>query len=86
MTRIFRKLFDATSHRAKPRYEHDMLDKHCDCAVSLIDRRTGQTPYVNGRPLMVVTRDPTHAVAQLLHGRDRAIWDIRVQALHPGLG
>lgn len=83
MTPALRKLFPAPVKRLTPR-EQDPLDKRCDCAVSLIDRRTGQTPHVNGRPVMVVTRDPSKAIADLLQGRDRTIWDVRVQALHPG--
>ena len=36
------------------------------CAVRLIDRRTGSVHRVNGTPLVVFTRNPDEAVADLL--------------------
>lgn len=83
MTQILRKLLTLPAGRDRAPAP-DLLDKRCDCAVALIDRRTGQVPYMNGRPLMIVTHDPSEAIAKLLQGRDRNIWDIRVQPLHPG--
>lgn len=47
-------------------------------SVLLIDRRTGRPHRVNGIPLSVFTRNPSEAEAELLHGRDRANWEIRV--------
>lgn len=51
------------------------------CAVRLIDRRTGQTHRVNGSPLVIFTGNPTEAVADLLDGRDAAVWEARVEAI-----
>lgn len=51
------------------------------CAVRLIDRRTGQTYRVNGSPLVIFTRNPSEAVADLLEGRDAAVWEARVEPL-----
>lgn len=51
------------------------------CAVSLIDRRTGRAHRINGRPLVLFTRQPEEAAAELLEGRDAAIWDVRVEAI-----
>ena len=52
------------------------------CAVRLIDRRTGLTHRVNGSPLVVFTRsNPSEAVADLLEGRDAAVWEARVEPL-----
>ena len=54
------------------------------CAVSLIDRRTGRPHRVNGAPLVVFTRSPDSAASDLLQGRDRAIWEARVERLSGG--
>lgn len=51
------------------------------CAVRLIDRRTGQTHRVNGSPLVIFTRNPDAAVADLLDGRDAAVWEARVEPI-----
>ena len=51
------------------------------CAVRLIDRRTGQTHRINGSPLVIFTRNPSEAVADLLDERDSAVWEARVEAL-----
>lgn len=51
------------------------------CAVRLIDRRTGLTHRVNGSPLVIYTRNPSEAVADLLDGRDAAVWEARVEPL-----
>lgn len=56
------------------------------CAVKLIDRRTGLAHRVNGRPLMVFTRDPKFAAAELLEGRDVRLWQVRVEPLDPSEG
>ncbi len=49
------------------------------CAVRLIDRRTGATHRVNGRPLILYTRQPADAVAELLAGRDPSVWEARIE-------
>lgn len=55
------------------------------CAVRLIDRRTGLTHRVNGSPLMIFTRNPSEAVADLLEGRDAKVWEARVELIgEPG--
>lgn len=54
------------------------------CVVRLIDRRTGRTPQRNGRALQVFTATPEVAVAALLRGRDRTLWEARVDPLGPG--
>lgn len=54
------------------------------CAVRLIDRRTGQTHRVNGSPLVLFTRHPEEAAAELLDGRDRAVWEARVEPVGTG--
>ena len=51
------------------------------CAVRLIDRRTGQTHRVNGSPLVLFTKSPEEAVAELLSGRDAAVWEARVEPI-----
>lgn len=54
------------------------------CAVSLIDRRTGRPHRINGRPLVLFTRQPEEAAAELLEGRDAAVWDVQVEAIGQG--
>ena len=51
------------------------------CAVRLIDRRTGQTHRINGRPLVLFTRNPIEAIAELLSGRDASVWEARVEPI-----
>ena len=51
------------------------------CAVHLIDRRTGQSHRINGRPLVLFTRRPDEAVAELLEGRDASVWEARVEPI-----
>ena len=51
------------------------------CAVRLIDRRTGLTHRVNGSPLVIFTRNPSEAVADLLEGRDAKVWEARVEPI-----
>jgi hypothetical protein len=51
------------------------------CAVRLIDRRTGLTHRVNGSPLVIFTRNPSEAVADLLEGRDASVWETRVEPI-----
>ena len=51
------------------------------CAVRLIDRRTGQTHRINGRPLVLLTRNPAEAVADLLEGRDVDVWEARIEPI-----
>ncbi len=53
------------------------------CVVRLIDRRTGLTHRVNGTPLVIFTRRPSDAVAELLEGRDRAVWEARIDPIEP---
>jgi hypothetical protein len=48
------------------------------CAVQLIDRRTGAAHRVGGAALLLFTRNPDQAVAELLAGRDPAVWEARV--------
>lgn len=52
---------------------------HLTCAVRLIDRRTGTVLRLNGSPLVLYTRNPDQAAADLLEGRDPAVWDVRVE-------
>jgi hypothetical protein len=54
------------------------------CAVRLIDRRTGSVHRVNGTPLVVFTRNPDEAVADLLQGRDGRLWEARIDRLGGG--
>ena len=51
------------------------------CAVHLIDRRTGCAHRINGTPLIIFTHDPHAARAELLAGRDPALWDTLIEAL-----
>lgn len=53
----------------------------CTCAVRLIDRRTGSVHRVNGTPLVVFTRRPAEAAAELLAGRDASVWEARIQPI-----
>lgn len=54
------------------------------CVVRLIDRRTGQTHRINGSPLVLYTRRPEEAVAELLEGRDPSVWEARVEPIGSG--
>ncbi|MBL4928998.1 hypothetical protein JI744_12860 [Tabrizicola sp. KVB23] len=47
----------------------------------MIDRRTGSLHRVNGRPLLMLTRKPLDAAAELMSGRDPAIWETRTEAI-----
>lgn len=51
------------------------------CAVRLIDRRTGRTHRINGSPLVLFTKTPDVAVAELLSGRDATVWEARVEPI-----
>lgn len=51
------------------------------CAVRLVDRRTGLTHRINGSPLVIFTRNPVEAVAELLSGRDASVWEARVEPI-----
>jgi hypothetical protein len=51
------------------------------CAVRLIDRRTGSVHRVNGTPLVVFTRNPDEAAADLLQGRDGSLWEARIDRI-----
>jgi hypothetical protein len=53
------------------------------CAVRLIDRRTGAAHRINGTPLVIFTRRPEEAAAELLSGRDPALWDTRIDPIEP---
>jgi hypothetical protein len=61
-------------------------DKGGICAVRLIDRRTGAAHRINGTPLVVFTRRPDEAVADLLSGRDASVWEARVEEIGPKAG
>lgn len=52
-------------------------------AGQLLDRRTGRTHRVNGSPLVLLTRQPEEAAAELLKGRDAAVWEARIDAIEP---
>lgn len=58
-----------------------MSDLHRTCAVRLVDRRTGATHRVNGTPLVLFTRNPDEAAAELLQGRNQAVWEVRVDQI-----
>ena len=51
------------------------------CSVRLIDRRTGSVHRVNGTPLVVFTRNPDEAAADLLQGRDGSLWEARIDRI-----
>jgi hypothetical protein len=51
------------------------------CAVRLVDRRTGLTHRVNGSPLVLFTKNPAEAVAELLAGRDACVWEARIEPI-----
>jgi hypothetical protein len=53
-------------------------------SVMLIDRRTGVPHRINGTPLVIFTKDPGGAVAELLHGRDATVWEARIEQLAGG--
>ncbi|WP_240335599.1 hypothetical protein [Pseudotabrizicola algicola] len=53
------------------------------CIVRLIDRRTGAAHRINGTPLTLYTRRPAEAAAELLQGRDPALWEARVELIDP---
>ena len=50
-------------------------------AVQLVDRRTGRIHRVNGSPQVLLTHQPEHAAAELLKGRDAAVWEARIDAI-----
>ena len=52
------------------------------CAVQLIDRRTGAAHRVGGALVQRLTTTPDQAVADLLAGRDPAVWEARVSPLN----
>ncbi len=54
------------------------------CAVWLIDRRTGSAHRVNGTPLVIYTRDPDEASADLLRNRDPKVWEARIEPFGQG--
>lgn len=51
------------------------------CSVRLIDRRTGNVHRVNGTALVIFTRRPQEAVAELLSGRNPAHWEARIDPI-----
>ncbi len=51
------------------------------CAVRLVDRRTGLTHRINGSPLILFTKSPALAVAELLSGRDARVWEARIELI-----
>jgi hypothetical protein len=55
------------------------------CSVGLIDRRTGAAHRINGAPLVVFTRRPDEAAADLMDGRDPAVWEVRIEPLSPAM-
>lgn len=61
----------------------DALQMSRTCVVRLIDRRTGALHRVNGTPLTVYTRNPRAAVAEMMLGRDPAIWEARIDLIDP---
>ena len=54
------------------------------CLVQLIDRRTGAGHRMNGRVVMTYSSDPDEAVAELMAGRDPAVWEARVTRMTGG--
>jgi|GEM_PF-1298398 len=50
-------------------------------SVRLVDRRTGEVPSINGIPLRVLTHSPQSAIAELMDGRDRHLWQAEVEPL-----
>jgi hypothetical protein len=44
-------------------------------------RRTGRTHRVNGSPLVLFTKNPNEAVAELLAGRDARVWEARIEPI-----
>ena len=52
-----------------------------NCAVRLIDRRTGQTHCTKGGPLLVFTKAPEGAVAELQTGRGASVWEARFEPI-----
>jgi hypothetical protein len=55
------------------------------CAVQLFDCRTGSARRINGGPLVIYTRNPDAAVADLLEGRDPAKWEARIREIEKGV-
>lgn len=47
-------------------------------AIRLIDRRTGEVPRLNGKPISFLTATPRQAVEDLLKDRDRSKWIAQV--------
>lgn len=58
-----------------------MADLTGPCAVQLIDRRAGAPHRRDGRALTVLTHQPEQAAADLLRGRNPALWKARVDRL-----
>lgn len=51
-------------------------------AVSLVDRRTGRPHLISGIPLVVMTCQPGKAARELMHDRDTARWDARIEPIN----
>jgi hypothetical protein len=60
-------------------------DMHEFFAVWLIDRRTGSAHRVNGQPLVIHSSRPDDASAELLAGRDPAVWQTVTYPLGQGV-
>ncbi len=69
-----------TAHRAPAA----MMQAGAVCAVSLIDRRTGSPLRINGSPVVLFSRQPHEAAADLLSGRNPAVWEARIEPLNHG--
>lgn len=50
-------------------------------ALSLIDQRTGKPLRTNGALLTIFTRQPNETATEALRGRDRSIWQVRIERL-----
>jgi hypothetical protein len=72
-------MFHAT-HQGRPAAMGQNMTMGRTCAVQLIDQRTGSAHRINGRPLVMFTRNPAAAVHDLLERRDPAVWEARVSA------
>ncbi|GAA0284006.1 hypothetical protein [Rhodovulum strictum] len=74
-------MLDNTAHAPRPQHGEAIIDRSRTCMIRLVDRRTGAPLRLNGSVLRVFTRDPRAAVAELLEGRDPALWEARVDIL-----
>lgn len=78
-------MIPAYTYGLMPTGHTDATYRAATCAVRLVDRRTGLAHRVNGNPLVIYTRQPQVAAADLLAGRDAKVWDVQIDRIEAGV-